>query len=57
MIAVGTIDNLLYPLLVGDKVRLHTLLVFFAVVGGLFVFGAPGLVLRTGCGRHNNYLD
>jgi predicted PurR-regulated permease PerM len=44
MIAVGTIDNLLYPLLVGDKVRLHTLLVFFAVVGGLSVFGAPGLV-------------
>ena len=44
MTAVGTIDNLLYLLLVGDKVRLHTLLVFFAVVGGLSVFGAPGLV-------------
>ena len=39
------IDNLLYPIFVGNKLRLHTLLVFIAIVGGLLVFGASGLVL------------
>jgi len=42
---VGLIDNLLYPILVGKEMRLHTLPVFIAIVGGLFVYGAPGLIL------------
>lgn len=42
---IGTIDNLLYPVLVGDRMRMHTLLVFFSVIGGLALFGASGLVL------------
>ena len=45
LIVIGSIDNLLYPILVGDKLRMHTLLVFFSVVGGLALFGAAGLVL------------
>jgi predicted PurR-regulated permease PerM len=44
-LVVGTIDNVVYPWLVGKEVRLHTLVVFLAVVGGLIVFGAAGLVL------------
>ena len=44
-LVVGLIDNLLYPILVGKQMRLHTLPVFIAIVGGLFVFGAAGLVL------------
>jgi predicted PurR-regulated permease PerM len=42
---IGLIDNLLYPLLVGHEVRLHTLPVFFAIVGGVTVIGASGIVL------------
>jgi predicted PurR-regulated permease PerM len=42
---VGTIDNLLYPLLVGKDIRMHTLAVFLALLGGMFIFGAAGLVL------------
>jgi predicted PurR-regulated permease PerM len=42
---VGTIDNFLYPILTGKRMRMHTLAVFFAVIGGLMVFGASGLVL------------
>jgi predicted PurR-regulated permease PerM len=38
-LVVSLIDNLLYPILVGSKLRLHTLPVFFAIVGGLFAFG------------------
>jgi len=42
---VGTIDNLLYPFLVGKRLKLHTVLAFISVVGGLIVFGASGLIL------------
>lgn len=44
-LVVGLVDNLVYPMLVGDRLRMHTLLSFVAVVGGLMVLGAPGLVL------------
>lgn len=44
-LVVGTIDNVLYPWLVGKEVRLHQLAVFIAIVGGLLAFGAAGLVL------------
>jgi predicted PurR-regulated permease PerM len=44
-IVVGLIDNLLYPVLVGRKLRMHTLPVFVAVLGGLVVLGVTGLVL------------
>jgi predicted PurR-regulated permease PerM len=42
---VGTIDNVLYPYLVGDKLRLHTVPTFFAILGGISVFGVAGLIL------------
>jgi predicted PurR-regulated permease PerM len=29
---IGLIDNLLYPVFVGSKLRMHTLPVFFAIV-------------------------
>lgn len=45
VLVVGTIDNVLYPVLVGKEMKLHALAVFLSLVGGLFVFGAPGLVL------------
>jgi predicted PurR-regulated permease PerM len=44
-VAIGLIDNLLYPVLVGKRLRLHPLLVFIAVVGGIAVFGMAGVVL------------
>jgi predicted PurR-regulated permease PerM len=44
-IVVALIDNLLYPMFVGDKLRLHTLPVFIAIIGGLASFGASGLIL------------
>jgi predicted PurR-regulated permease PerM len=44
-LVIGLIDNLLYPILVGKRLRLHTLPVFIAVVGGLAVFGAVGVIL------------
>jgi len=45
MLAIGTIDNVLYPYLVGDRLRLHTVPTFFAILGGITLFGASGLIL------------
>ena len=45
MLAVGMIDNLLYPFLVGDKLRLHTVPTFFSILGGITLFGPVGLIL------------
>jgi predicted PurR-regulated permease PerM len=42
---VSLIDNLLYPLLVGKRLRLHTLPVFIAIVGGILLFGSAGVIL------------
>lgn len=42
---IGMVDNFLRPKLVGDRTRLHALLIFFAVLGGLNVFGVLGVVL------------
>lgn len=44
-VVVGGIDNLLLPILVGNRLKQHTLLAFLSVVGGLMVFGAAGLIL------------
>lgn len=44
-LVIGMIDNFLRPKLVGGRTRLHELLIFFAVLGGLQVFGVLGIVL------------
>lgn len=42
---VGTIDNILRPILVGRDAALHDVLILISTLGGLAVFGAAGLVL------------
>ena len=43
--AVGLIDNFISPKLIGSRIKLHPLLVLFAVVGGLKLFGPLGFLL------------
>lgn len=45
MLVVGTIDNLFRPILVGNRLKLHTVLAFMSVAGGLILFGTAGLIL------------
>ena len=40
---VSTVDNFLRPVFIGRGVKLHTLLVFFGIFGGLMAFGLIGL--------------
>ncbi|MFN2454556.1 MAG: AI-2E family transporter [Pyrinomonadaceae bacterium] len=44
-VVIGSVDNFLRPKLVGEKTKLHELLIFFSVLGGLQVFGVLGLVI------------
>jgi predicted PurR-regulated permease PerM len=44
-VVIGGIDNLLYPMLVGNRLKLHTIPTFFSIVGGLILFGPSGLLL------------
>jgi predicted PurR-regulated permease PerM len=44
-LVVSSIDNVLYPYLVGDRLRLHTIPTFFAILGGIRLFGPAGLIL------------
>lgn len=45
LVVIALIDNLLYPILVGKRLRLHTLPVFISILGGLALFGASGLIV------------
>ncbi len=42
---VGSIDNFLKPLLIGSRLRLPILILFFSILGGLKLFGIIGLIL------------
>ena len=40
---IGTVDNIVRPFIIRKRVHLHMLLVFFALLGGLRLFGVLGL--------------
>lgn len=42
---ISTLDNFLYPVLVGSTLRQHTVSVFLSLLGGVWFFGIAGLVL------------
>jgi predicted PurR-regulated permease PerM len=44
-VIVGLVDNVVYPILVGRQLAMHSMVSFIAIVGGLILFGAHGLVL------------
>lgn len=44
-LVIGSIDNLLRPLLVGRDTQMHELLIFFSTLGGLMMFGVMGFIV------------
>jgi predicted PurR-regulated permease PerM len=44
-LVIGSVDNLLRPILVGRDTQMHELLIFFSTLGGLLAFGAMGFIL------------
>ena len=41
----GVVNNVLYPILVSKKLKLHTIVAFIALAGGILVYGASGVIL------------
>jgi len=44
-VVIATIDNLIYPVLVGERLKLHTVATLIGAIGGMILFGPSGLVL------------
>ena len=44
LILSGVIEYIFKPRLVGERVKMHTLLVFFSIIGGLKLFGILGII-------------
>jgi predicted PurR-regulated permease PerM len=42
---VSTIDNILKPKIVGQRANIHPLIVLFGILGGIQLFGIPGLLI------------
>jgi len=45
VLIISTADNILKPLIIGGRTKLHTLLVFFSVLGGIKFLGFLGFIL------------
>ena len=45
ILLIAQVDNFLKPFLIGEKTKIHNLLIFFSVLGGLAKFGLLGLFL------------
>ncbi len=44
-IFISTLDNFLRPFFLKDRIKLHPLVIFFSILGGISVFGFNGLIL------------
>jgi predicted PurR-regulated permease PerM len=44
-LVVGSLDNVLRPILVGKDTKMHELLIFFGTLGGIFMFGISGIFI------------
>ena len=42
---VSTIDNFLYPMMVGSQLRQHSVAVLLSILGGIALFGITGIIL------------
>lgn len=44
VVAVGLVDNILQPIIVGGRTRMHALLILLSMLGGLSAFGPVGFI-------------
>ena len=42
---ISMIDNILKPLIIGSRTRMHTIIILFSVLGGIRLFGMIGLIM------------
>ena len=44
-VVVGSLDNVLRPILVGKDTKMHELMIFFGTLGGIMMFGISGIFI------------
>jgi predicted PurR-regulated permease PerM len=44
-VIISNIDNILKPRLVGQEARMHDLVIFFSIIGGVAAFGPLGVIV------------
>ncbi len=44
-VVVGSLDNVLRPILVGKDTKMHELMIFFGTLGGIMMFGITGIFI------------
>jgi len=44
-LVVSQIDNFLRPILISGRAKLHTLILFFSILGGIYIFGFLGIIM------------
>lgn len=42
---VSTVDNFIRPLIISTEIKIHPLLLFFSIIGGIIAFGYNGVIL------------
>lgn len=45
ILVVGTVDNFLNPIIIGNKIKIHPLFVLFSVLGGIALLGPIGILI------------
>jgi predicted PurR-regulated permease PerM len=45
VLAIGMIDNYVRPLIISSKINIHPMILFFAILGSVIVFGPIGIIL------------
>jgi predicted PurR-regulated permease PerM len=44
-LVIGSVDNLLFPVLIGSRLQMHTAVLLIGIVGAVAIFGPVGIVL------------
>jgi predicted PurR-regulated permease PerM len=45
LLLMTTIDNVLKPKIIGDRSRIHPLIILFGILGGIQLIGLPGIII------------
>ncbi len=45
VLAIGLIDNYVRPLIIGSKINIHPMILFFGILGSIMVFGPIGIIV------------
>jgi len=45
IVVIGSIDNILRPLIIGRRVKLHPAAILIGIIGGLFLMGPLGIII------------